>query len=194
MGRLDTVSKVVLQQAPGDFLKWLRPKLEVVSARPEPTELTELPRLVDKLVCCEIATRDEAPREILLHIEVMARWKSGTDRRLLSYFARLHDRYPSSLATLLIVLKPAKRRVRKSYCYTDPLGRKLKFRYSVRCIWRMTEAELLGIGLPGIIPFLPYTRAASPDTVYRGLEALEALENEAARIELQSSLLVFAAE
>jgi hypothetical protein len=81
----------------------------------------------------------------------------------------------------------------------EPVGRyeergrlcALSFTFPVVCVWKLDARELRALG-PAFLPFVPFTRGATPDAIDHTFEELSRVEPAERREDYQGALVVFA--
>lgn len=101
-------------------------------------------------------------------MELLAGAKADAGRRVHGYWTELHPGH-SPLLSLLVVLKRGRKQGRPRGEYRvagpGPLSEVLRFRYRVVCAWDHAADELLA-GPAGLLPLIPFTRCATPESQF----------------------------
>lgn len=87
------------------------------------------------------------------------------------YFTGFKDRH-ENLESLLLILRPGGK-PQNFYEKISPLGQPTRHQYWLRCLWEHPVEELLESGLPGLLPFVPFAKGASPERLEDALDALK---------------------
>lgn len=192
MGPLDSAAKVILREVPRDLVA-LAPALigrRVLSARPDDTVLPAFSLTMDKVLRLE-AEGEEG--ELALHIEIEANWGSHVPRKTHGYWTLAH-RVHEELWSLVIVLKPGNKQGEPQARYQrQAWGRHaLTFDFDVVKVWELDPEDLLRRAIPGQLPLVPYAGGATEKHVERAFRALDSVNPDERRGELQAALVAFA--
>jgi len=189
MDELDVAAKVLMRVVTDDLARFvLGPGVEVTSARADETEVSDVKRVVDKVLRVEVAGEERRAA----HVEVQANWAADVPRRAYEYWS-LARRGFENLETVVLCLKPGTKQGAPKAWYEEHVGgrRVLRFDFRVICLWEVDVDALLA-GQRGLLPFVPYAKGATEAHVDAAMKALEQVDPEKARADLQGTLATYA--
>jgi predicted transposase YdaD len=96
----------------------------------------------------EVKTRDGA-REILVHVEVQARWRSSFAKRMFEYYSLLRAKYDVSVFPIVVYLRGGRTGISEEPHVERLFGKEqLRFRYSAVSLARLEAQEYVGKSSP----------------------------------------------
>jgi len=96
----------------------------------------------------EVKTRDGA-REILVHVEVQARWRSSFAKRMFEYYSLLRAKYDVSVFPIVVYLRGGRTGISEEPHVEALFGKEqLRFRYSAVALARLEAQEYVGKSSP----------------------------------------------
>jgi len=186
---LDVAAKVLMRVATEDVARFvLGPGVDVTAARADETEVSDVKRVVDKVLRVEVAGEERRAA----HVEVQANWAADVPKRAYEYWS-LARRGFENLETVVVCLKPGNKQGAPRAWYEEHVGgrRVLRFDFRVIRLWELHVDELLA-GQRGLLPFVPYAEGATEAHVDAAMRALEQVDPEKTRADLQGTLATYA--
>jgi predicted transposase YdaD len=148
----DDVLKRMIEERREDYLEWLLKGAHYKSSLS--IELRNVLRKADLMWSAELHGQN-----IVVHIEVQSTEDDEMSLRMLDYAVRAARTYYSPVVGFVIYLREASLPEQVPLEWDLYNGRKLLYYdYVVIKIWKLQAAELIEMGLPGLLPLLPLTR------------------------------------
>jgi hypothetical protein len=190
MGRLDNAAKILLRGSPETAAALAFPGRELRSVRAEDAETPREPSRGDKLLRVELAG-ESGPR--WLHVEVQSTWESDVPRRVHSYWTGFHQAH-RDVSSLVVILQRGNKKGQPCGTYeVDVKGRRrLWFSFDVVNAWEIDAGELVGSGVPELLPLVPFASGAEIEHAEAAFLTLSRLRAGRKRADLQSALASFA--
>ena len=186
-GPWDSYTKLLVDSAPQDFVKWLLGEAEYIE--------TVSPHLKSRHVDADVLQKISIEgKPCLLHIEFQKRADKQMAKRLWEYNVLATCRFDLDVYSFVIYLQNDQRRIAQSpYTRRGHGGEEIhSFHFGTIKLWETSTEALLSTQLPGLLPLLPLTQEGKHrDVVEEAISGL-AREKKAARKELLALAYGFA--